>query len=36
MPEWAYQDYARAILKPVDEMDLADRIIIRIFQGETA
>lgn len=36
MPEWAYRDYVRAIRKPVDEMDLADRIIIRLFQGETA
>lgn len=36
MPEWAYQDYARAILKPVDEIDLADRIIIRLFRWETA
>lgn len=36
MPEWAYRDYVRAIRKPADERDLADRIIIRIFQGETA
>lgn len=36
MPEWAYQDYVRAIHKPVDEIDLADRVIIRLVQGETA
>lgn len=36
MPEWAYRDYVRAIRKPADEMDLADKIIIRTFQGETA
>lgn len=36
MPEWAYRDYVRAIHKPADERDLAYKIIIRIFQGETA
>lgn len=36
MPELAYRDYVRAIRKPADEMDFADKIIIRIFQGETA
>ena len=36
MPEWAYRDYVRPIRTSADEMDLADKIIIRIFQGETA
>lgn len=36
MPELAYADYLRAIRTPSEKRDLADRIIIRIFQGAAA